>query len=114
MALGFAGFLCISLSNGLGIVTIPNLLVGELLPQVGRPARLTERQAARGRTASVVYMITNAVNLVIVLFWPPLQTAVGGYSILPLTMGEVACFVLLYLYLPETQNRRVGPTTDVM
>ena len=34
MALGFTGFLCISLSYGLGIVTIPKMLIGELNPQV--------------------------------------------------------------------------------
>jgi len=47
------------------------------------------------------------VQLAESLLYPPTHPYLWAYSWLMLLVAEVVCFAVLYLFLPETRNRRV-------
>ena len=64
-------------------------------------------------SASICFFFTQLVMLAEGLLYPPTHPTLQQYSWLIMLLFEFACFVILFMFLPETRNRRVEDIVSV-
>jgi hypothetical protein len=79
-----------------GLLSIPSLLVSELNPQ-----------ATRSLIATIFATVSQLLNLLQFIGFPPLYAGVGSYAYLPILIIECLCLIVLWHYLPETKGRAI-------
>ncbi|THD24025.1 Glucose transporter [Fasciola hepatica] len=77
-----------------GLGTIPGLVVSEMFRQEPRAAAYALSQGIQWLS-----------NLLVLISYPDINAAIGGYSFLIFLVVVVACWVVFFLYFPETKNR---------
>ncbi|THD24023.1 Solute carrier family 2 facilitated glucose transporter member 3 [Fasciola hepatica] len=78
----------------IGLGPVPGLIVSELFRQEPRAAAYALSQGIQWLS-----------NLLVLISYPSIDEAIGGYSFLIFFVIVVACWVVFFLFLPETKNR---------
>ncbi|VDP78730.1 unnamed protein product [Echinostoma caproni] len=89
------------------IVTIISL---PLLERAGRrPLLLWPAVMFRQEPRAAAYALSQGIqwlsNLLVLISYPSINDAIKGYSFLPFLVIVVACWIVFFLFLPETKNR---------
>uniref|UniRef100_A0A5K3FC81 MFS domain-containing protein n=1 Tax=Mesocestoides corti TaxID=53468 RepID=A0A5K3FC81_MESCO len=78
----------------MGLGPMPSLIVAEIF-----------RQGPRAAAYSLSQSIQWACNLIVVASFPSLNSLLKGYVYLPYLVVVASCWVVFFLFMPETKNR---------